>query len=340
MPKNKVLLWILLIILIATVTGCTFLRRPPEQRPAPFSFPRERTERPRPQAEPVIPAPINEGANQEPQLRVFIAESNQIRTMGMEEYIMGVVAAEMDPTWPKEALAAQAIIARSFTLQKIAEDGGVPKRNAHASTDIKEFQAYDASRINDNVREAVKSTRGEVAVYGSQFIRGWFHAYAGPRTATAREGLEFKGPNPPYIRIVDSPAEDVIPEEERNWTESFPLSRVRNVTRSVTGNDPGKVTRIEIAKKGPSGRVTRFRVNNVEVSGPALRLGLGSTEMRSTFVKSIRLEGNRVIMSGSGYGHGVGMCQWGARGLAEEGKSPEEIVQYYYRNIRIVKLWE
>jgi stage II sporulation protein D len=143
----------------------------------------------------------------------------------MEEYLMGVVAAEMNPNWPMEALAAQAIIARSFTLQKIAEDGGVPGRNAHASTDIKEFQAYNAAEINDNVRQAVESTRGQVAVHGNQFIRGWFHAYAGPRTALAREGLEFQGPNPPYIQIVDSPAEDTIPDEERDWQASFSLSR-------------------------------------------------------------------------------------------------------------------
>ena len=215
----------------------------------------------------------------------------------------------MEPTWHKEALAAQAIIARSFTLQKIAEDGGVPRRRANASTDIREFQAYDAARINDNVREAVESTRGQVAVHGNEFIRGWFHAYAGPRTASAREGLEFRGPNPPYIRIVDSPAGGTIPEDQRDWEARFPVSRVRNVVRQVTGRDPGNVTRIEVAQKGPSGRVTRFRVNDVEVSAPQLRLGLDSTVMRSTFINRVRIEGNQVVMSGTGYGHGVGMCQ-------------------------------
>ncbi|MCR3921436.1 MAG: SpoIID/LytB domain-containing protein [Firmicutes bacterium] len=330
-------IWILVATMLFAVAGCSWLQRSPLPTP-PGNEEEQGEEKPVPQA--TIPAPIDQGEKQEPELRVYIAGKNQVETMMMEKYIQGVVAAEMDPTWPKEALAAQAIIARSFTLQKIAENGGVPNREAHASTDIKEFQAYDASRINDNVREAVQSTRGQVAVYGEDFIRGWFHAYAGPRTATAKEGLEFKGPNPPYIRVVDSPAEDVIPEEERNWQESFPLARVRTVTREITGEDPGAVTKMEIADKGPSGRVVQFRVNDVEVSGPQMRLALDSTVMRSTYIEKIDIEGDKVTMSGSGYGHGVGMCQWGARGLAEDEKNAEEIVNYYYRNIDIVKLWE
>jgi stage II sporulation protein D len=342
-PKNQRLLFVYLLslLLLISTAGCPQLQRRPELAPEPLLPQRERLRRERGQAAPpTIPAPIRQNGDEEPELRVFIAEQNQIRTMMMEEYLMGVVAAEMSPKWDQNALAAQAIIARSFTLQKIAEDGGVPARNAHASTDIEEFQAYNAAEINDNVREAVEKTRGQVAVHGNEFIRGWFHAFAGPRTALAPEGLDFRGPNPPYIQIVDSPAGDIIPEEERDWEAAFPLERVRNVVRQATGTDPGAVTSVKIDQKGPSGRVTRFLVNDQEVTGPQLRLGLGSTEMRSTFVNRISTEGNRLVMSGTGFGHGVGMCQWGARALAEDGQSPEEIINYYYRNVQIVNLWE
>lgn len=335
--KNLQIVLVVLLVVMLCGMGCS-LRRPPELSPSPEERPLR--ERLRVSIQPQIPAPINQGRNVEPELRVYLAGQNQTRTMKMEDYIMGVVAAEMEPSWPREALAAQAIIARSFTLQKIADNGGVPSRNAHASTDIKEFQAYDAGRVNDNVREAVENTRGQVAVHEGQFIRGWFHAYAGPRTALAREGLEFRGPNPPYIKIVDSPAEGVIPAEEGEWTASFPLSRIRSVTRQITGSDPGNVTQVTVAQKGPSGRVTRFRVNDVEVSGPQMRQALGSTVMRSTFVDRVRIEGNSLVMAGKGYGHGVGMCQWGARALAEDGSNAEEIVRYYYRNVEIVKMWE
>ncbi len=335
--KRIKLVILVLLLTISLVPGCRLFRRTPELVPNPegFSLPGEDSE-----SEPVIPAPINQGEYVEPELKVFVAGQNKFQFMKMEDYLMGVVAAEMDTAWPLEALAAQAIVARSFTLQKIDEDGGVPARNAHASTDIKEFQAYDAARINDNVREAVAATRGQVAVHNGEFIRGWFHAYAGPRTALADEGLEFNGPNPPYIQIVASPAESVIPEDQKEWQASFSLAQVRNAVRQAAGKDPGSITKVEIGEKGPSGRVVRFIVNDVEVTGPQLRLALGSTVMRSTFVDKVSIEGSSLVMSGSGYGHGVGMCQWGANALAEEGQSAEDIVKYYYRNVDIVKLWE
>lgn len=343
MSKQKRYLLALLVIIMlgSLIAGCPQLRRAPEMIPAPEPDQDTPLDPRRPAAEPPpIPEEIDAGENQEPRLRVFIAEENRVTEMEMEEYLMGVVAAEMNPDWDQEALAAQAIIARSFTLQKIAEAGGVPERDAHASTDIQEFQAYNAEEINDNVREAVERTRGQVAVYGGEFIRGWFHAFAGPRTALADEGLGFDGPNPPYIHIVDSPADEIIPEEEKYWEESFSHSEVREAVQSITGDDPGEITSVEIADEGPSGRATVFRVNDVEVPAPEFRLALGSTEMRATFVDEIEVEGNELTMSGTGYGHGVGMCQWGARAMADDGQSAEEIVQYYYNDIEIVQLWE
>ncbi|MDO9536061.1 MAG: SpoIID/LytB domain-containing protein [Bacillota bacterium] len=289
---------------------------------------------------PEIPEQIDRGERQEPVLTVFIAERNTVVEMPMEEYIAGVVAGEMDPKWPVEALAAQAILARTFTMQKIAETGGVPHRNAHASTDIEEFQAYSAADITDRVREAVRVTRGEVACYDNNFIWAWFNAFAGPRTAHADEGLAFEGGNPPYIHSVESPGEEIIPEEEGSWAASFTLDQVRRSVTEMTGQDPGVVQSVEIEETGPSGRAAFFRVNDQIISGPGLRLSLGSTEMRSTFVEELNIEGGSLKMNGTGYGHGVGLCQWGARAMAEEGNSPEEIVHYFYRDIDIISLWD
>lgn len=289
---------------------------------------------------PEIPEEIERGENEEPILLLYIAEEGRIKEIPFEEYIMGVVAAEMETDWPQAALAAQAIIARTFTLQKIEEKGGVPGRGTHASTDIEEFQAYDASLINDNVREAVKATRGEVAVYQNRFIHGWFHAYAGPETALADEGLAFAGGNPPYIRNVASPGVELIPEGERYWSASFALVEVQSAVHEVTDTDPGDVTSVEIIEKGPSGRATIFKVNDLEVSAPPpLRLALGSTKMCSTLLSDIKIEGEEVVFSGTGYGHGVGMCQWGAKVLAERSWSPEKIIYYFFYSIEIVKMW-
>ncbi len=289
---------------------------------------------------PQIPDEIKGKGEGEPVLKVYFHETGEIEELPMEEYIAGVVAAEMDPNWPVEALAAQAMLARSFTLQKIEEVGGVPERGAHASTDIKEFQAFDSTRINNRVRQAIEETRGQVFVYQGDFIRGWFHAYAGPKTAMADEGLEFKGGNPPYIQSVSSPGEKIIPEAEGNWNASFPLMEVQAGVAEITGTDPGAITAIEISATGPSGRATRINFNGVEAPAASLRLALGSTVMRSTMLDSLEISADKLIMSGTGYGHGVGMCQWGARALAEEGWSGDKIVGYFFKGVERVKLWD
>ncbi|HHU75625.1 MAG TPA: SpoIID/LytB domain-containing protein [Firmicutes bacterium] len=291
-------------------------------------------------AQPSLPGGLEADEGKEPRISVYIAEKETVEEMPIEEYIAGVVAGEMDPNWPLSALAAQAIIARTFTLQQIDEKGGVPGRNAHASTDTEEFQAYSTADITPRVREAVELTRGKAICYRNQFIRAWFSAYAGPRTARADEGLSFEGKNPPYIHIVASPGEEIIPSEEANWSAIFPLERVREVIGEATGRDPGVVERVEIKKKGPSGRAVTFAVNDQKISGPGMRLGLGSKEMRSTYIDEMNVQGNMLHLSGTGFGHGVGMCQWGARALAEQGKTPEDIINYFYRKIKIIKLWD
>ncbi len=292
------------------------------------------------QSSPQIPKEIRVKKGAEPTLKVYLHKTGEIKEVPLEEYIAGVVAAEMDPGWPVEALAAQAMLARSFTLQKIEEKGGVPEHGAHASTDIKEFQAYDSTRINDRVLQAVEKTRGEVFVYRGGFIRGWFHAYAGPKTALADEGLEFEGKNPPYIQIVSSPGGKIIPETEGNWSASFSLATVQEAVGEVTGTDPGPITGAKVSATGPSGRATRITFNGTDVPAASLRLALGSTEMRSTMLDSLEISGETLAMSGTGYGHGVGMCQWGARALAEEGWPAEKIINYFFKGVEMVKLWD
>jgi stage II sporulation protein D len=83
-----------------------------------------------------------------------------------------------------------------------------------------------------------------------------------------------------------------------------------------------------------------IQLDNVSVSGPALRLALGSEKMRSTLLTDLKVTGNKLIVSGKGFGHGVGMSQWGAKALAEQGKSPEDIIRYFFKDIEIVKEWQ
>lgn len=276
----------------------------------------------------------------EPVISLYMHETGETKEIGIEEYLAGVVAAEIDPEWPDEALAAQAILARTFTMKKI-EEGGVKARGTDASTDIEEFQAYDETRINDKVRKAVERTRGEVVTYQGNYINGWFHADSGGKTAaSAAEGLEFHQEPTPYIISVEDPGHEITVPENKAWTATFSAAEVQQAVAQATGQDPGPVTSIKVVKRGPSGRATGIQVNDKTLSAAALRLALGSEKLRSTLIEEPQLTQGQVVFKGKGYGHGVGMSQWGARALAEQGKKAEEIVTYFFQDVKIETRWE
>jgi stage II sporulation protein D len=316
---------IAVLMMLLLLVSCRAFRRP-DLRPSSGA--------------PAIPKAIAKGARQEPDLKVYIKETKKVKTMAFEEYIAGVVAAEMDPKWPLEALAAQAILARTFTLEKIAREGGVPSRNAHASTDIEEFQAYDASRINDRVRDAVRLTRGKVAAYNGRYIRAWFHANSGGKTATAADGLAFeKEPTPYVVSIDDSISQQTAPAKDRTWTVTFSKAEIAKALQTI-GQKPGDFSKVEIVEKSNSGRALTLRMGKATVSAPEFRLAIGSTKLKSTLIDSIVVTGDKVTFKGKGYGHGVGMSQWGAKGRAEQGAKAEDIINAYFRGIEVFKIWD
>jgi len=309
-----------LIFFSALALGCA----------GPFSSPPRQGDR--------VPEPGDKNAR-EPVITLYNKEKGKVEKIKMEKYIEGVVAAEMDTSWPIEALAAQAIIVRTFTLKKIQE-GGVEKYNTDASTDEQEFQAYDAAKVNDNVRKAVAKTRGVVVTHNGKYINGWFHADAGGRTAaSAVEGLNYTKEKAPYIHSVKDPGFKNSPPENKSWRAVFPLSEVRQKIQNSLRRDPGPIREVKILERGPSGRVTKVKVGNLTLSGPSLRLALGSEVMRSTLLTELKVSGGRLIAAGKGFGHGVGMSQWGAKVMAENGKSAEEIINYFYKDVKIQKVW-
>jgi len=317
------MLFLLVIVLLATLTSCRMFRRPAPQGGKM----------------PAIPDKIMRGENQEPTIRVYMHETGQVKTMAFEEYLWGVVAAEMEPTWPDAALAAQAIVARTFTLDKIARQGGVPSRNADASTDIQEFQAYDASRINDNVRQAVARTKGMVLAFQGEFVRTWFSAYCDGMTSTAEDGLAFREFPTPFITRVQDICRENTPANVRDYNAAFTKAQVTNALRDI-GQTPGSFNAVQVVNRDPAGRAVTVKIGNATVSAPALRIALGSTELRSTKWGNVTVQGDKVTFSGSGYGHGVGMCQWGARARAERGDNYEQIVKAYFPNSQLGKIWD
>ncbi len=270
-------------------------------------------------------------------IRLYQHETGEVVTITLEEYLCGVLAGEMDNTWPEEALQAQAILARTFTLEKM-EDGALSERNADASTDIHEFQAYDASKINEAIREAVDDTENEVVVHNGALIKAWFFSDGGGITAaSAKEGLSYEKEETPYIHSVEDPGAKHRDNPNLTWTAKFPMEQVTKAVSSVTGVTRDGYQTVTITEKGESGRAITYQFDNVAVGAAALRLALGGETMKSNLVDEIYIADNQLQVKGKGYGHGVGMSQWGARKMAEQGKSAEEIIRYFFRDVKIIE---
>lgn len=280
---------------------------------------------------------------EEPTLTVYVNETGEIKQMKLEEYLMGVVAGEMFPDWPVNAYAAQAIFARSFTMDFVSQGGVKDKYGADVSTSIEETQAYNPAAITAEIRRGVEMTRGQVMTYDNRYVRGWFHAYSGGITARAKEGLDYQEEEPPFTKSVRLPENEYAPEEVKAWEVEYSAGELRNLL-AQRGVNVGEITGVEILERGPTERITRLMVKGSqgeqEMTGPEFRLAVDSTKMKSTLVREFSFQDGVLRISGTGYGHGVGLSQWDAFMLAKEGKSPEEIVQTFFEGVAIHKIYE
>ncbi|HHW09872.1 MAG TPA: SpoIID/LytB domain-containing protein [Firmicutes bacterium] len=285
----------------------------------------------------------------EPQVTVMIDPvTGSTRTMPIEEYVKGVVGGEMGrlPTeggeeadWPENAYAAQAILARTFTMEFLSthEDQTI-------STNVEESQAYKPENITPAISRAVDKTRGLVLVADGKYLRTWFHSYSGGRTATAQEGLNFQG-EAAHTKSVTLPANEFVPEERANWQAEFTFDEIAAALKEK-GVDVGQIQDLRVTGRGPSGRVTEITVvgsgGERTIHGADFRLALGAEKMQSTLLHEdgFRAENGRLFLAGKGFGHGVGLSQWDAYKMAKEGRTPEEIVLAFYRNAAIEKAWD
>ncbi|MDR2505728.1 MAG: SpoIID/LytB domain-containing protein [Oscillospiraceae bacterium] len=286
---------------------------------------------------PPLPDKIQAFQGEVPVVKVYVKDSTAVEEMAIEKYLEGVLAGEMKNDWPLEALKAQAILARTFTL-RFMTDKESKYDGADISTDIEEAQAYNAADVNENIREAIEATKGMVLVADNggslEYPYAWFHAHSGGKTALAKEGLDYEDAEPSYTQVVDGLDADAAPEDAKQWSATFSADEVMKAA-----NKTGELSSIEIGEKGESGRATTVLVNGEPVPAASFRIALGSTDMRSTLLEELTLEDGSVKMSGKGYGHGVGMPQWGAYGMAESGKSYEEILLYYFKDCKVGKAW-
>lgn len=286
-----------------------------------------------------------EDMREEPRV-VVVHPDGRREEMPIEKYVAGVVAGEMgrlpargeeeESDWPVEAYAAQAILARSFTMQYLEESGGNEIPAEHQAA-----QAYNPDNIFPAIERGVEMTRGEVMVYDGRFVRAWFHSYSGGRTATAREGLG-QEEEPPYIKSVRVGQNEFAPEDVTDWEFDIGLGELRTALAGA-GVDVGPVSDVRIEERGPSDRVTVFEVvgpaGRATVGGNDFRLAVGPERLKSTLIQDFEVRDGRLKARGTGFGHGVGLSQWDAYKLAREGRSPEEIVQFFFDGIEIRRLW-
>ncbi|NLB17990.1 MAG: SpoIID/LytB domain-containing protein, partial [Syntrophomonadaceae bacterium] len=260
--KNKNMYWILGIAAALTLIGIVLSSMPGRETP--------------PARKPLAPE-VSE-IKEEPTVSVFRHATGKTEQMPLEKYLEGVIAAEIGPKFPAEALQAQAIVARSMTMAKIVR-GGVKNVHNTDTCDLPEhFQAYDLKKVTPAISKAVKDTRGQVLLHEGKFAYLLFHSYAGPKTADLREGFpELTKIADSYIEVVDSPGAKYAPDDVKQWEATIPRGELQNIFGSGANLDEIKIT-----KKGPSGRAIDITAGNATVKGYDLRKRLGAQRLKST----------------------------------------------------------
>mgnify|MGYP000882742051 FL=1 len=269
--------------------------------------------------------------------------AGQVVSMPLEQYITGVVAAEMPASFHQEALKAQAVAARTYTLLRLTRDSQNEKHPAaQLCADPGHCQAWiDATemrkrwgwhfRANYNkIAGAVEATRGQVLTHNGELIDPVYHSSCGGRgTEDAREVW---GHEVPYLKSVrctfDPPYRQEPVVTRLSLQEIFTRLGISEQSVPAAAASGGVV---EIQERTESGRVKSVKVGSQFCRGVDLRkeLGLRSTDFKVTSA------GKEIVFYTQGYGHAVGMCQYGAGGIANRGAKYNQILAHYYKGTKL-----
>ncbi len=284
------------------------------------------------------------------EVRVFNVKTGQMMKLPVEEYLIGVVAAEMPADFEPEALKAQAIAARTYTARRMFRFGGKPgdrHTDAEICTDPTHCQAWESSDelkskwgklkyfvyIN-KIKEAVKDTEGIVITYNDELIDPVYHGSCGGKGTENSEDVWTNVV--PYLRGVDcdteyKQSEFVYHKEISVKNLAAALGDLLSVAVSVPAKQSLPVESVSVSSRG---RLQEVRVLGQRISGAELRtiLGLSSTLMEWD------VRGDSIMFTSAGKGHAVGMCQYGANGMALQGSSHEEIIAHYYTGVKLKKI--
>lgn len=269
-------------------------------------------------------------------IRLLLTETNEVIELSLDDYIKGVLIGEVPATYEIEALKAQAVVARTYTLHKLNYSPS-SHENADICDNVNHCQAYkskeyalsvwddaDADKKWSKVEDAVNATSGEIITYDGELINAFFHAHSGGKTEDVRYVW---GQNSiPYLKSVDG-NESYLFEDSK----SLPKNEFIKLIKNQYENYNEDVENITILDHTISNRAYHVKVGNITLLATELRVicGLRSTNFEMTN------DGENIIFKTIGYGHGVGMSQEGANNMAINGSNYQDIICHYYTGVEI-----
>ncbi|MBO8165418.1 MAG: stage II sporulation protein D [Brevibacillus sp.] len=296
-----------------------------------------------PPAAPVIPAESSSeggaGTTEDLPIHVYRTEKERVETVPLGLYIEGVVAAEMPAEFELEALKAQALAARTYIIRRLVSGrfDDIPE-GAHVLDTVK-HQAYldeeqrrqrwgsDYEWKSSKIRQAVRETAGMILTYQGEPIDATFFSTSNGFTEDAHD---YWNEPIPYLRSVASPWDQESPRfEHRMVIPTDKLEEKLGTRLDLQASTGGSW--YTVLERTAGNRVGRVRIGSKVFTGREVRERLGLPS--SSF--SMQLVSGNVVINTKGYGHGVGMSQWGANGMAKDGKRAEQIVKYFYQGVEL-----
>jgi stage II sporulation protein D len=268
-------------------------------------------------------------------LEVFAEQGTlvAVNAVDLEQYVAAVVASEVPHQWPEQALRAQAVAARTFAVaQKVAQG---PASRAHLGSSVLDQVYRNAAHPPRQALEAARATSGEVLTWGAAPIAAYFSASCGGTSESAEAAFNLAPGTTPYIRA------GVEDGDARAWTVRLPLSAITAALRKGQRMQ-AEVRAISVQSRTASGRAQTLLIETSAGPRPLLAVELRQLlgyERLPSLLFEVTTESGAAIFRGKGSGHGVGLCQWGARARALRGDGYREILAHYYPGAELRRMY-
>lgn len=260
-----------------------------------------------------------------------------INELGIEGYIYGILTREASPKWPLETLKAQAVVSRTYVLRNLRKH----ERDGFDVCTQTHCQVYGGMEAEDPVcTKAVDATAGEVLTWNGELAQTLFHASCGGYTENPNNVWSWESEAPDYLKgcrdryCKDSP--------HNTWSSAIKEEVIRQRLRKA-GYKVGVIKKIKMSGEYKSGRTKELVIKHSDgtltLTAARFRMAVDTWLVKSAFLDDVSKKGDSFVFEGRGWGHGVGMCQWGAKMMGEEGKDYREILEFYYPGTAVEK-WE